>query len=50
MIGVVVRRVSSSIFVGRVVERAALTAALEAAGRGEPRLGLLGRRHADERS
>ncbi|MGH2837347.1 MAG: ATP-binding protein, partial [Thermoleophilaceae bacterium] len=37
-----VRRVSSSIFVGRVPERAELIAGLEAAGRGEPGLVVLG--------
>jgi DNA-binding NarL/FixJ family response regulator len=42
MIGPVVRRVSSSIFVGRVVERARLEAALEAAEQGEPGLVLIG--------
>ena len=42
MIGSVVRRVSSSIFVGRVVERAQLEAALDAAERGEPGLILIG--------
>ena len=44
MIGFVVRRVSSSIFVGRVAERAALVEALEAAALGEPGLVLLGGR------
>ena len=42
MIGSVVRRVSSSIFVGRVVERAQVTAALDAAERGDPGLVLIG--------
>lgn len=42
MIGRVVQRVSSSIFVGRVVERARLEAALEAARQGEPGLVLIG--------
>jgi DNA-binding CsgD family transcriptional regulator len=42
MIGRVVRRVSSSIFVGRVVERARLVAALDAASAGEPGVILLG--------
>lgn len=42
MIGSVVRRVSSSIFVGRVVERAHLQAALDAAEQGEPGLVLVG--------
>ena len=42
MIGHVVRRISSSIFVGRVVERAQLGAGLDAAGRSEPGLVLLG--------
>jgi DNA-binding NarL/FixJ family response regulator len=37
-----VRRVSSSIFVGRVAERARLEAALEAAEQGEPGLVLIG--------
>src|SRR5918999_526373 len=42
MIGRVVRRVSSSIFVGRVPERARLVAGLDAASSGEPGLILLG--------
>jgi DNA-binding CsgD family transcriptional regulator/tetratricopeptide (TPR) repeat protein len=42
MIGRVVRRVSSSIFVGRVAERARLAAALDAASSGEPGVILLG--------
>ncbi len=42
MIGSVVRRVSSSIFVGRVVERAQLEAALDVADQGEPGLVLIG--------
>jgi DNA-binding NarL/FixJ family response regulator len=42
MIGPVVRRISSSIFVGRVVERARLEASLEAAQSGEPGLVLIG--------
>jgi DNA-binding CsgD family transcriptional regulator/tetratricopeptide (TPR) repeat protein len=42
MIGPVVRRISSSIFVGRVVERAQLEAGLDEAGRSDPGLVLLG--------
>jgi DNA-binding CsgD family transcriptional regulator len=42
MLGPVVRRVSSSIFVGRVVERAQLETALDAAARGEPGVALIG--------
>jgi DNA-binding CsgD family transcriptional regulator len=42
MIGPVVRRISSSFFVGRVTERAQLEAGLDAAERGEPGLVLLG--------
>ena len=42
MIGPVVRRISSSIFVGRVAERAQLEASFEAAMQGEPGLVLLG--------
>jgi len=42
MILPVVRRVSSSILVGRVVERARLAAALDAAEQGEPGLVLIG--------
>jgi DNA-binding CsgD family transcriptional regulator/tetratricopeptide (TPR) repeat protein len=42
MIGSVVRRISSSIFVGRVSELAQLEAGLDAAERGEPGLVLLG--------
>ncbi len=41
-IGVVPRRVSSPIFVGRVAERAALSAALERAAAGEPGITLIG--------
>ena len=40
-IGVVPRRVSSPIFVGRVAERAALSAALERAAAGEPGITLI---------
>ncbi len=42
MIGHVVRRISSSIFVGRVVERAQLEAGLDEAVRSDPGLVLLG--------
>ena len=42
MIRPVVRRISSSIFVGRVAERAQLEAALDAAEQSEPGLVLLG--------
>jgi len=42
MIGPLVRRVSSSIFVGRVAERAQLESALDAAARAEPGLVLIG--------
>jgi DNA-binding CsgD family transcriptional regulator len=42
MIGPVVRRISSSVFVGRVAERARLVACVDAAEQGEPGLVLLG--------
>src|SRR4051794_25267274 len=42
MIDPVVRRISSSVFVGRVAERARLVACLDAARQGEPGLVLLG--------
>src|SRR5262245_15787707 len=42
MIGGVARRVSSPIFVGRIVERAALTEALERAAAGRPGIALIG--------